>query len=138
MKVLQFAFTGEPANPYLPFRHGRDCVVYTGTHDNDTTLGWFESMNDAAKDYVCEFLGHSRESMPWPLIRAALASRANLAILPMQDVLALGSDHRMNIPGVTTGNWSWRFSWDMVQPDVPQRLHRQMAIYQRLPGNTGS
>ena len=137
MKVLQFAFTGEPENPYVPFRHSRDCVVYTGTHDNDTTLGWFDAMDDGAKGDVCEFLGHSQETMPWPLIRAALASRADLAILPMQDVLALGSEHRMNVPGVTAGNWSWRFRWDMVQPDTPRRLYRQMDIYRRLPRTMG-
>jgi 4-alpha-glucanotransferase len=138
MKVLQFAFTGEAENPHVPFRHGRDSAVYTGTHDNDTTLGWFDALSDGAKGYVYEFLGQPQEAMPWPLIRAALASRADLAILPMQDVLALGSEHRMNVPGAGEGNWSWRFSWDMVQPDTPRRLYRQMDIYQRLPGRSGS
>jgi len=133
MKVLQFAFTGEPENPYVPYRHSRDYVVYTGTHDNDTTVGWFEALDDGIKGYVYEYLGHSQEAMPWPLVRAALASRADLAILPMQDVLALGSEHRMNVPGVADGNWAWRFGWDMVQPDAPGRLHRQMDIYRRLP-----
>jgi 4-alpha-glucanotransferase len=132
MKVLQFAFTGEAANPYVPFRHGRDCVVYTGTHDNDTTVGWFNGLDDGAKGYVYEYLGHSQEAMPWPLIRAALASRADLAILPMQDVLALDNAHRMNVPGVTSGNWSWRFQWPMVPPETPGRIYRQLAIYQRL------
>ena len=133
MKVLQFAFSGEAGNPYVPFRHDRDSVVYTGTHDNDTTLGWFESLNEGTKAYVYELLGNSCEAMPWPMVRAALASRSHLAILPMQDVLALGSEHRMNVPGVADGNWQWRFSWDMVPPETPARLHRMNAIYQRLP-----
>lgn len=132
MKVLQFAFSGEAANPYVPFRHDRDCVVYTGTHDNDTTLGWFQTLDDGAKGYVYEFLGNSHEAMPWPMIRAALASRSDLAIIPMQDVLGLGGEHRMNLPGITHGNWAWRFSWNMIQADTPSRLYRQNAIYQRL------
>ena len=134
MKVLQFAFSGEPGNPYMPFRHGRDSVVYTGTHDNDTTLGWFDSLSDGAKGYVYELLGNSYEAMPWPMIRAALGSRGDLAILPMQDVLCLGNAHRMNVPGVAGGNWSWRFGWDMVPAENPGRLRRQNEIYQRLPG----
>jgi 4-alpha-glucanotransferase len=134
MKVLQFAFSGEAQNPYVPFRHDRDSVVYTGTHDNDTTLGWFESLNDGAKGYVYELLGNSWEAMPWPLVRAALASRCHLAMIPMQDCLALGGEHRMNVPGIANGNWSWRFRWDMVPPETPGRLRRMNEIYQRLPG----
>ncbi len=133
MKVLQFAFSGEAGNPYVPFRHERNSVVYTGTHDNDTTLGWFESLNDGAKGFVYELLGNSWEAMPWPMVRAALGSRSELAIVPMQDVLALGSEHRMNVPGVTEGNWRWRLGWDMVTADTPARLRRMNEIYQRLP-----
>jgi 4-alpha-glucanotransferase len=133
MKVLQFAFTGEEKNPYLPFRHDRDAVVYTGTHDNNTTLGWFESLDDGAKGYVYELLGNSYEAMPWPMIRAALASRADLAIIPMQDVLALGSAHRMNVPGVADGNWAWRFGWEMIPAETPGRIYRMNQIYLRLP-----
>ncbi len=132
MRVLQFAFSGEAENPYVPFRHDRDSVVYTGTHDNDTTVGWFESLNDGAKGYVYELLGNSYEAMPWPMVRTALASRSHLAMLPMQDVLALGSEHRMNVPGVADGNWQWRFGWDMVPPETAGRMHRMNEIYQRL------
>jgi len=133
MKVLQFAFTGEAENPYVPFRHDRDSVVYTGTHDNDTTLGWFDALSDGAKGYVYELLGNSWEAMPWPMVRTAIASRCHLAIIPMQDCLALGGEHRMNVPGVANGNWSWRFWWNMVTPDTPGRLRRMNEIYQRLP-----
>lgn len=132
MKVLQFAFDGEAGNPYVPFRHGRDSVVYTGTHDNDTTLGWFNALSDETRGLVHEVLGNPSETMPWPLVRAALASRCHLAIIPMQDCLALGSEHRMNVPGVANGNWTWRLRWDMVPPDTPRRLRRMNEIYQRL------
>jgi 4-alpha-glucanotransferase len=131
MKILQFAFSGDPDNPYLPFHHTHDSVVYTGTHDNDTTLGWYRSLDDATRGYVDEYLGHSRERMPWPLIRAALASSAKLAILPMQDVLSLGTEHRMNTPGTSEGNWSWRFSWESIEPDLGERLKSRTLMYGR-------
>jgi 4-alpha-glucanotransferase len=131
MKVLQFAFSGEPTNPYLPFHHDRDSLVYTGTHDNDTSLGWYLSLDEKARAYVDDYLGHPKEEMPWPLIRCALGSRSHLAILPMQDVLGLDSDHRMNLPGTREGNWSWRFSWDQVQSDLPEQLQRLVKLYGR-------
>ncbi len=132
MKILQFAFSGEPNNPYLPFNHTENSVVYTGTHDNDTTLGWYLSLDCETRQYVDEYLGRSQEIMPWPLIRCALASRARLAILPMQDLLALDGTHRMNLPGTIEGNWRWRFSWDQVEPDLAARLHRRVKMYGRL------
>jgi 4-alpha-glucanotransferase len=132
MKVLQFAFSGEPDNPYLPCRHSRDSVVYTGTHDNDTTLGWYRSLDAKARKYVDDYLGRSREPMPWPLIRTALASRSELAIIPMQDLLGLDGSHRMNLPGTARGNWGWRYSWDQVPPDLADRVRRQVEMYGRL------
>jgi len=132
MKVLQFAFSGEADNPYLPFRHGRNAVVYTGTHDNDTTRGWYLSLSDHDRTYVDEYLGRSREAMPGPLIRAALASRAKLAIIPMQDLLGLDGSHRMNLPGTIDGNWQWRFTWRQLEPELPARLRRQVTLYGRL------
>jgi len=132
MKVLQFAFSGGPDNPYLPFRHFRDSVAYTGTHDNDTSLGWYLSLDAGARRSVDEFLGWSQEDMPWPLIRAALASVAALAVLPMQDLLGLGEGHRMNLPGTLEGNWGWRFTWDQVPADLAQRVRRMVALYGRL------
>ncbi len=132
MKVLQFAFSGEGDNPYLPFHHGRNAVVYTGTHDNDTTLGWYHSLVAWQQEYVMEYLGHPQEPMPWPLIRTAFASRAQLAIVPMQDFLALDSEHRMNVPGTSQGNWRWRFHWDQVKPELEKRLQRMAALYGRL------
>ena len=132
MKILQFAFSGESTNPYLPFRHERNSVVYTGTHDNDTTRGWYLALDDGQRRYVDEYLGRSREVMPWPLIRAALASRSRLAILPMQDVLGLDSSGRMNLPGTTEGNWGWRFDWAQVEEDLALRLYQRVEMYGRL------
>ena len=135
MKILQFAFSGESSNPYLPFRHERNSVVYTGTHDNDTTRGWYLALDDDHRQYVDNYLGRSREVMPWPLIRAALASRSRLAIIPMQDALGLDSSGRMNLPGTTEGNWGWRFDWSQVEEDLALRLYQRVEMYGRLgPG----
>ena len=119
----------------MPFRHDRDAVVYTGTHDNDTTLGWFEALDDGAKGYVYEFLGNSYEVMPWPMVRAGFASRADLAIIPMQDALALGGAHRMNVPGTADGNWAWRSAGDGARRDAGGVLYRMNQIYLRLPAD---
>lgn len=132
MKVLQFAFSGDPDNPYLPHHHSRDAVVYTGTHDNDTTLGWYQGLDESMRAEVDDFLGHSLESMPWPLIRCALASRAHLAIIPMQDLLGLDGGHRMNTPGTAEGNWGWRFAWSQVPGELARRVRRQVRQYGRM------
>ncbi len=132
MKVLQFAFNGDAENPYLPFQYQSNTVVYTGTHDNNTTLGWYRSLDDHTRQFVDEYLGHSQEPMPWSLIRTALASPARLAILPMQDILGLGGEHRMNLPGTTEGNWGWRFDWAQVKDDLSVRLRHSLGMYGRL------
>jgi len=135
MKILQFAFGGDSGNPYLPHNHEINCIVYTGTHDNDTTLGWYQSQGDDVKSHVREYLGlDTDDDMPWPLIRAALESVANTAIFPLQDVLGLDGRHRMNTPGTTEGNWRWRFDWWDVPVDLARRLHQLTGMYQRLPG----
>ena len=110
MKVLQFAFDGDPDNPYLPHRHGEQSVVYTGTHDNDTTLGWWRGLDDHTRERVRSVLVDPDEPMPWALIHLALRSTARLAIVPAQDLLGLGSESRMNVPGTDEGNWNWRAS----------------------------
>lgn len=134
MRVLQFAFDGNPANPYLPHNHARDTVVYTGTHDNDTTLGWFGSLDPAFRNRILDYLGQPRDPMPWALIRAALASVSCLSMIPMQDVMGLDSSHRMNVPGVSDGNWQWRFEWSQVPPETAGRLRHLTALYGRLQG----
>jgi len=132
MRVLQFASSGEASNPYLPFHHGRAAVVYTGTHDNDTSLGWYRELDEKTKAYVDNYLGYPSEDMPWPLIRCALASRSHLTMLPLQDVLALDGRYRMNRPGTMEGNWSWRFDWDQVPRRLPDRLRAMVGLYGRL------
>ncbi len=131
MLVLQFAFDGGPSNPYLPHNHAADHVVYTGTHDNDTTLSWFESLSPEQQGHVYDYLGHPQASMPWALMRAAFASVATLAMVPMQDVLGLGQGERMNTPGTIAGNWRWRFSWDQLRPHHADQLKHWAHIYGR-------
>lgn len=135
MAVLQFAFGSGNDNFYLPHNHRQNCVVYTGTHDNDTTLGWYQQLADNERSHLHEYMGHSKDetlNMPWLLNRMALASVANLAIIPMQDLLALDSSHRMNTPGTTEGNWNWRFDWSQVWPSLANDLNNLIGLYGRI------
>jgi 4-alpha-glucanotransferase len=119
MVVLQFAFDGSPDNPHLPRHHVRNAVVYTGTHDNDTTVGWYASLDARARDEVHRSLGlGATPPVPDFLIEQAYASNAALAVVPMQDLLGRDSGARMNTPGTVVGNWRWRFAWQ----DVPESL----------------
>jgi len=132
MKILQFAFEGGATNPYLPHHHVKNSVIYTGTHDNDTTLGWFKSLSPTLQTHVCEYLNCEPSEMPWALIRAALSSVSRLAILPMQDVLEKDSDCRMNIPGVSSGNWQWRFEWSEIPDNLTTHLQQLNKLYGRI------
>ncbi|KAF3983278.1 MAG: 4-alpha-glucanotransferase [Methylococcales symbiont of Hymedesmia sp. n. MRB-2018] len=131
MKILHFAFDGNAGNAYLPHNHVQNSVVYSGTHDNDTTLGWFNSLHDHEKHRVYEYLGFSQTAMPFTLVSVALASVANLAIIPMQDILELGSEDRMNVPGTCEGNWSWRFEWGQLTEDQVKRLTHLIKLFGR-------
>ena len=131
MKILQFAFDGHPDNPYLPMNFDHNAVAYTGTHDNDTTLGWFEGLNDGEKQRVYDYLGWSTLPMPDALIHAVLGSPANLAIIPMQDILGLGSADRMNTPGTTEGNWRWRFDWSQLTEENAGRFAHFVGMFGR-------
>jgi 4-alpha-glucanotransferase len=124
MKILQFAFGSGPSNPYLPFNFwGRNWVVYTGTHDNDTTMGWFDNSSPQDQQHLCDFLGtDDRANLHWTLIRLALMSLANQAIVPLQDLLGLGSDARMNFPGTATGNWGWRYDAAELTESIAQKM----------------
>jgi 4-alpha-glucanotransferase len=133
MLILQFAFDGGPGNPYLPHNHTANNVVYTGTHDNDTTLSWYESLTPEQQSYVYQYLGNPGMPMPWALVQSALASVARLAVLPMQDILELGEGSRMNTPGTMTGNWHWRFSWDQLSEQKASKLARMVRLYGRHP-----
>lgn len=133
MKILQFAFDGGPANPYLPHNIRPNSLVYTGTHDNDTTLGWWRHLDKKHKDQVRAYLGHGLRDMPWDLMRAALASVADWCVLPLQDLLGLGSEARMNRPGLSTGNWDWRYIPEQLTADIGQRLAELTRLYGRRP-----
>lgn len=131
MKILQFAFGSGPDNPYLPNNYEKNCVVYTGTHDNDTTLGWSQALSEEEKRFVYEYLGNPAMPLHCALIHAALASVANLAIIPMQDILELDSSHRMNVPGTVEGNWQWRFQWGQLSHERATRLAHLIKLFNR-------
>jgi 4-alpha-glucanotransferase len=133
MRILQFAFDGKSDNLYLPHNFETQTVVYTGTHDNDTTCGWWQSLPEAQRDYVRRYLGVDGASIHWDLIRAASASVAALSIIPMQDVLGLDTSARMNRPSVPAGHWEWRFGWRQVAPWHSQRLAELARLYARIP-----
>jgi len=132
MKVLQFAFGSGPENPYLPHNHVREAVVYTGTHDNDMTAGWFAELSEEEKKHVLSYLNSDGGDVAGDLVRAALASVANVAVLPLQDVLGLNSSARMNVPGKPSGNWSWRFTGEMLKKEDGARLYEMTGLYGRL------
>ena len=136
MKILQFAFGSGSGNPYLPFIYPHNCVVYTGTHDNDTTVGWFNQLSNHEKESVLRYLGcTSPEGIHWDLIRLALSSVANQAIIPLQDVLGLGTEARMNVPSKPVGNWEWRYQADTLTQEVGERLKTLTETYGRAPIN---
>ena len=134
MRILQFAWgdTGEPR--FLPHRHEPDTVVYTGSHDNNTTLGWWDSAPETIKHHLRDYLASDGCDVGWDLIRAACASVGDLAIYPMQDILRLHGEHRMNLPGSCQNNWSWRFDWGQVDGSHAARLRHMCELYDRLPG----
>jgi 4-alpha-glucanotransferase len=146
MRVLQFAFGDDPkASDYQPLNYPRECLVYTGTHDNDTTVGWFSSQAgegttreqesiDRERRHALHYLGTDGREVHWDMIRLALASVANTAVFPMQDLLGLGSEARMNLPGTPSGNWTWRFTWEMLTPEIEQRLREMTETYERATG----
>lgn len=133
MKVLQFAWSN-PTNPFLPHNHPVNCIVYTGTHDNNTTIGWWlNEADDGTKQFLQEYLGKEVHEINWELIRVAMRSAAHTVIFPMQDILNLGAKARMNTPGVQAGNWAWRFTEDMIPQESHHRLAHYTWLYQRRP-----
>jgi 4-alpha-glucanotransferase len=115
MRVLQFAFGDTPANPYLPHNFVPHTVAYTGTHDNNTTVGWWQQLGRHERDAAVRYLGpETEDAIHWAMIRALSQSVANTVIYPFQDVLGLGAAHRMNVPGLAEGCWEWRFEWHQV------------------------
>jgi 4-alpha-glucanotransferase len=139
MKVLQFAFEYDDEgaltseNGFLPHTYDRNCVVYTGTHDNDTTLGWYRSIDETERDLVRRYLARPDEDIVWDLIRAAYSSVARYAIIPMQDFLVLDTDARMNMPSTIGGNWNWRMAPGAANDWVAARSREMAWLYKRLP-----
>ena len=134
MKILQFAFGAGPGDPFLPFNYDRNCVVYTGTHDNDTTVGWFNQLSNYERDEVLRYLGCiDPQGIHWSLIRMGWMSIANMAIVPYQDLLGLDTDARMNFPGKPEGNWGWRYRPEALNREVGDRLKTMTYISGRAP-----
>lgn len=140
MRVLQFAFdSDDKINSNRPYNFQRNCVVYTGTHDNDTTVAWFNENTNAEladeikkrKQRVLTYLGNKGEEINWDFIHLALASVADIAVIPLQDILGLGNEARMNIPGTIGGNWEWRFTFDMLTDKVTSRLRELNELFNR-------
>lgn len=142
MRILQFAFGGDVKNQDLPHNYIRNSVVYTGTHDNDTTVGWFNSVagagstRDAAqvereRRFCLDYLNSDGREIQWGFIRALLASVADTAIVPLQDVLGLGTEARMNLPNTTSGNWAWRYKAGALTDEIRERLKKLTSIYGR-------
>ena len=131
MKILQFAFGGDDDNAYLPHRHVEHGVVYTGTHDNDTTVGWWDAAEPAVREHASRVLAVAPEHVPGALIEAALGSRANLAVIPMQDWLGLGGDARMNTPGLPEGNWAWRVAPGALDVALADRIAARTRAHGR-------
>jgi 4-alpha-glucanotransferase len=133
MKVLQFGFDDSgPENPYLPFNFPQNCVCYTGTHDNDTTIGWWTSLALPQKQQVLAYVGHDGP-LHWAMLRLAMSSIADSVVVPLQDVLGLGSDARMNSPGRAQGNWSWRYPADALTDELKGQLKLITTTYGRSP-----
>jgi 4-alpha-glucanotransferase len=135
MRILQFAFGGGADNPYLPHNYKNNSVVYGGTHDNDTAMGWFNTASQHERTFACKYLGTEGTEINWDLIYAASQSIADIAIHPFQDVLGLDSDHRMNLPGKAEGYWEWRFVWEQVTPVHSERLYEMTAVHGRCAAN---
>ncbi|HEU5439003.1 MAG TPA: 4-alpha-glucanotransferase [Ktedonobacterales bacterium] len=131
MRVLQFGFGGNAKNQHLPHNFTRDTAVYTGTHDNDTTRGWFTSVGEREREHVLRYLHSDEEGVVEAMVRAAFASVAALAVVPLADVLDLGSVARMNFPSRAAGNWEWRVTQEQLTPSLSKRLAQLSSLYGR-------
>jgi 4-alpha-glucanotransferase len=141
MAILQFAIEptthGFGQNQYLPHNHRRRLVVYTGTHDNETVAGWWGGLDEPIRDHVRQYLNTDGAEVHWDLIRAALASVADMALFPLQDALGLGTQACMNRPGTMQGNWVWRLQEDALTQALAARLRELASLYGRFPHPTG-
>jgi 4-alpha-glucanotransferase len=138
MRILQFAFGGAVENRFLPHNYEHNTVVYTGTHDNDTTRGWYATLTPGEGDFLRRYLARDAHDISWDLIRLAWASVANCAVAPLQDILNLGTEARMNLPGRPAGNWGWRFTGDMLSGASLDRLRALTELYGRATTEASS
>ncbi len=138
MKILQFAFGGERNSDFLPHNFATpNCVVYTGTHDNETTVGWYRNASETERDHVRRYLGRDGHDVAWDLIRLAYASVADTAVATMQDLIKLDNTARMNFPSKASGNWQWRYTSDMLTGAIAGRLREMTELYGRSPELVG-
>lgn len=133
MKILQFAFGGERNSSFLPHNFTAHCVVYPGTHDNETALGWYRNAAPEEQDHFRRYTATDGHDVSWDMIRLALASVANTAIAPMQDLMKLGNEARMNRPSTASGNWQWRYTDAMLTDEIIRRLGELTVLYGRTP-----
>lgn len=132
MKVMHFAFGSTPKDPFLPHNFPVNCVAYTGTHDNNTTVGWYTTASEKERDLVRRYLARDGSDIAWDMIRLVWSSVASITITPMQDLLSLGEEARMNFPGKASGNWSWRMPSDALSPALISRLKETNFIFNRM------
>ena len=133
MRILQFAFGEGEGNIFLPHHYVPNTVAYTGTHDNDTILGWWETVSAHEKGFAQHYLHTDGKDIQWVMMKAISSSQANLVIFTMQDVLGLSGEHRMNTPGHSSGSWEWRFTWDQLQPNYSETLLQMSRDNSRIP-----
>ena len=132
MKVLQFAFGGDAKNAYLPHNHKKNGIVYTGTHDNETTVGWYWNLDEKTVKHVQDYFGITDETkVNWTFIRAALASVADTAVIPMQDYLGKGNEARINTPSTLGSNWEWRMLPDACTEELAKKIYELTKLYGR-------
>jgi 4-alpha-glucanotransferase len=132
MKILQFGFDGDVDHPFLPDNYPEHCVAYTGTHDNDTTIGWWKSTSEETRHFARTYLSCSDEEIVWAMIDALMGSDAALVVIPVQDLYELGNEARMNLPGTSSGNWTWRMTEDQLDTLEPwDRLGKLTELYGR-------
>ena len=133
MKILQFAFDAGNDSEYLPHNYDKNCVVYTGTHDNDTTVGFIQNMPEKDKKFAKKYLGHKNDKkLCFEIVRAALSSCADTAVIPMQDYLELDSSARINIPSTLGCNWKWRMDKEALDPKLAKKIYKMAKLYGRL------
>ncbi len=134
MRIVQFGFSAGPEDPFLPHNYVNNTVVYTGTHDNDTSVGWYRASSTAAeRDFARRYLASDGHDIAWDFIRLAWASVADMALAPLQDLLSLDSQARMNYPGRPSGNWGWRYRPSDLTMTLGGRMHELTYLYRRLP-----